>query len=245
MQRAILEVEQVSKRFGGVRALNGVDLAVASGGITGLIGPNGSGKTTLFDLVSGYLRPDGGRVRVAGEEIAGLTPHRIAWRGIGRTFQEPRVFGRMSVWENLMTPVADRQDFAPFIAAEGKGRAGRGEALLDRFGMAALRNAPAHALSYGQQKFLQLAVVLMRGPRLLLLDEPTAGIHPALAAQFATHLRALAGEGATILLVEHNVPFVLGLCHRVAVLHHGEKIAEGTPAEIRADRRVLEVYLEG
>jgi ABC-type branched-subunit amino acid transport system ATPase component len=210
MQRAILELEQVSKRFGGVRALNGVDLAVAPGGITGLIGPNGSGKTTLFNLVTGYLRPDGGRV-----------------------------------WENLMTPVAGREDFTPFVAAEGKGRAGRADAVLDRFGMAALRNAPAHALSYGQQKFLQLAIVLMRGPRLLLLDEPTAGIHPALAAQFAKHLRALAAEGTTILLVEHNVPFVLGLCDRVAVLDYGEKIAEGTPAEIRADRRVLEVYLEG
>ena len=245
MSNAILEVEQVSKRFGGVRALNGVDLAVTAGGITGLIGPNGSGKTTLFDLVTGYLRPDAGRVRLEGREITGLTPHQIAWRGIGRSFQEPRVFGRMTVWENLMAPVADERDFAPFAPAGARGRAARAEALLGRFPLAALRNAPARVLSYGQQKFLQLAILLMRGARLLLLDEPTAGIHPTLAAQFAEHLRGLAAEGATILLVEHNVPFVLGLCHRVAVLHHGEKIAEGTPAEIRADRRVLAVYLEG
>jgi neutral amino acid transport system ATP-binding protein len=202
--------------------------------VVGLIGPNGSGKSTVFDLITRLVRADAGAVFHDGDRIDGLPTHRIARRGIGRTFQTVKVFRDLPVLENLA------------IAAMGHGRTGweaAGREWLARLGLEGLAAAPAGTLSIGQQRLLELAMNLTVAPDLLLLDEPLAGVHPAIRQRIADTVRGLRGAGRTFLIVEHDMPFVMALCDRVVVMDHGEKIAEGPPAAIRDDPRVLAALL--
>jgi ABC-type branched-subunit amino acid transport system ATPase component len=229
---AVLEVDGLRKGFGGVMAVNGVSMALEARRIYGLIGPNGSGKTTFFNCITGLERRDAGRVIFKGERIDHLKPYQIALRGIGRTFQVIRVFPELTALENLM--VVTRGDAG---AAERRARELLGLVRLD-----GLRNEYAGNLSYGQQKLVEFARVLMRDPALILLDEPAAGVNRTLLNDLLEAVRRLRDQGATVLLVEHDMKVVMGLCETVFVLDHGEKIAEGPPGTIQADERVIEAY---
>jgi ABC-type branched-subunit amino acid transport system ATPase component len=229
---ALLEVEGLRKRFGGVTAVNGVSLTLEPGHIYGLIGPNGSGKTTLFNCITGLERCDAGRVIFKGERVDELKAYQIALKGIGRTFQVIRVFPELTALENLL--VVTRGDAA---AAERRARQLLGLVRLD-----GLRNEYAGNLSYGQQKLVEFARVLMRDPALILLDEPAAGVNRTLLNDLLDAVRGLRDRGATVLLVEHDMKVVMGLCETVFVLDHGEKIAEGPPGTIQSDERVIEAY---
>lgn len=229
----ILRVENVTKRFGGVTAVNGCSISVDQGRITGLIGPNGSGKTTLFNLITGFHRPDGGTVYFRGEDITGLRQHQIVRRGLARTFQLTRLFARMTVLENML------------VAAPGLGEGERlrkaGE-LLDFVRLADLQDEYAGNLSFGQARLLEFARLLMVDPQMILLDEPFAGINPAMAQALVAAIRELLARGRTFLIVDHEMKLVMDLCQRVIVLDHGEVIADGPAAAIQADPRVIEAY---
>ena len=229
---AVLEVDGLRKGFGGVMAVNGVSMALEARRIYGLIGPNGSGKTTFFNCITGLERRDAGRVIFKGERIDHLKPYQIALRGIGRTFQVIRVFPELTALENLM--VVTRGDAG---TAERRARELLGLVRLD-----GLRKEYAGNLSYGQQKLVEFARVLMRDPALILLDEPAAGVNRTLLNDLLEAVRRLRDQGATVLLVEHDMKVVMGLCETVFVLDHGEKIAEGPPGAIQADERVIEAY---
>ncbi len=229
----ILAVRGVAKSFGGLRALRDVHLEVARGSITGLIGPNGSGKSTLFDIITGYQAPDAGEVVFDGAPLRALTPHQVSRRGLVRTFQLTRIFPTLTVAENLLV-------FAD--GAEGEGRA---RELLEFVGLLRLADHEAAGLSYGQQKLLEIAQVLMLQPRLLLLDEPLAGINPGLAEELLQRLRELRDSGMTLLLVEHDLPAVTRLCDRLTVLDGGQIMLSGTPEAVLADAGVKEVFLGG
>lgn len=230
--RPVLRVEGVSKSFGRLKAVDRCFLEVGQGEIVGLIGPNGAGKTTLFNIVSGFERPDEGRVWLRGQDITRLKPYQRSLLGLGRTFQITRVFPRMTVWENLLVAAPDRAR-APRRAAQ----------LLELVGLAAKRDEYARHLSYGQQKLLELARILMRDPVLVLLDEPAAGIHPNLLQQVLALVRRLREEqGTSFLVVEHNMDVVMGHCDRVVVMSAGQVIAQGPPAQVQQDERVLEAY---
>jgi ABC-type branched-subunit amino acid transport system ATPase component len=232
----ILELSQVSKRFGGIAAVTDVSFAVRKGRITGLIGPNGAGKTTLFDIMSGLRRPDSGTVRFAGDPIDGVPPHRMSRRGLGRTFQSVRIFGALTVNENLR------------IAGHnaGYGRAGfadRAAEVLTFVEMQRHGAAIAGQLSYGQRKLIEIAMVLMQKPQLILLDEPAAGVNPGLVERLGSLLSALVTRGLSLVLVEHNIPFVAGLCHDLVVMAGGRVLASGEPRLVLADAQVLESFL--
>ncbi len=229
----ILAVRGVAKSFGGLRALQDVHLEVARGSITGLIGPNGSGKSTLFDIITGYQAPDAGEVVFDGAPLRALAPHQVSRRGLVRTFQLTRIFPTLTVAENLLV-------FAD--GAEGEGRA---RELLEFVGLLRLADHEAAGLSYGQQKLLEIAQVLMLQPRLLLLDEPLAGINPGLAEELLQRLRELRDGGMTLLLVEHDLPAVTRLCDRLTVLDGGQIMLSGTPEAVLADAGVKEVFLGG
>jgi len=228
----ILEIRDVTKRFGGVTAVNRCSLALAPGKIYGLIGPNGSGKTTLFNCITGLTPRDEGEVRYKGERIDGLKPHRVARRGIGRTFQIIRVFPELTALENLL--VVTRE---PFEAARRRAQELLRFVTLDR-----LQSEYAGNLSYGQQKLLEFIRVLMTDPELILLDEPAAGVNRTLLNELLVAITRLRDQGKTILIVEHDMKVVMGLCETVFVLDYGEKIAEGPPGVIQADERVIEAY---
>jgi ABC-type branched-subunit amino acid transport system ATPase component len=232
MAAPALELHDVRKSFGGVTAVNGVSLALDAGRIYGLIGPNGSGKTTLFNCITGVERRDAGRILLHGQRIDGLRPWQIAQKGVGRTFQVTRVFPELTALENLL--VVTRGD-----RAEAERRALE---LLAFVGLQALRDEYAGNLSYGQQKLVEFVRVLMRDPSLVLLDEPAAGVNRTLLNDLLEAVRRLREQGKTILLVEHDMKVVMGLCEVVFVLDHGEKIAEGPPGVIQADERVIEAY---
>jgi branched-chain amino acid transport system permease protein len=238
-----LEVSGLAKRFGGLTAVDGCSFVVPEGSITGLIGPNGSGKTTVFNLIDNTIRPDAGTITLAGKRIERLPSWERAHRGIGRTFQTTRLFGEMTVLENV---VAAQRSFTwrglGRVAVSGR-EATAAEELLDFVGMRAFRDQPAHALSYGQRKLVELAQVLMLDPKLILLDEPAGGINPVLIERMGELFRTLNSFGKTLLIVEHNMPFVLGLCDPVHVLARGTTMASGTPAQIQADPAVVEAYL--
>ncbi len=229
---AILEVRDVTKRFGGVTAVNRCSLALTPGKIYGLIGPNGSGKTTLFNCITGLDPRDAGEIRFKGERIDGLKPHQVARRGIGRTFQIIRVFPELTALENLL--VVTRE---PFETARR-----RGEELLRFVTLDRLQHEYAGNLSYGQQKLLEFIRVLMTDPELILLDEPAAGVNRTLLNELLAAITRLRDQGKTILIVEHDMKVVMGLCETVFVLDYGEKIAEGPPGVIQADERVIEAY---
>ncbi len=247
----MLRVEGLVKRFGGLRALDGCSLEAATDGITGLIGPNGSGKSTLFNCVTGFYRPDTGQVSFEGVPLGGLPPWEVARRGIVRTFQQARVFPRLTCLENLLFAPAGQPGEGlvrallrpPGVRRRESALRARAEGLLARVELAGHADALAGSLSYGQQKLLELARALMTDPRLLLLDEPAAGINPALVERLVELIRALHAEGTGFLIVEHDMPFVMTLCQRVVVLDYGQTIAAGPPDAVARDPRVLDAYL--
>lgn len=228
----ILEVREVVKRFGGVAAVNRCSLAVVPGRIYGLIGPNGSGKTTLFNCITGLERCQAGEIRYKGERIDGLKPHQVAGRGIGRTFQIIRVFPELTATENLLAVTREPMDAARHRAQE----------LLAFVTLERLKDEYAGNLSYGQQKLLEFVRVLMTDPEMILLDEPAAGVNRTLLNQLLAVISGLRDRGKTILIVEHDMKVVMGLCETVFVLDYGEKIAEGLPEAIQKDERVIEAY---
>jgi ABC-type branched-subunit amino acid transport system ATPase component/ABC-type branched-subunit amino acid transport system permease subunit len=239
----LLVVEGLAKHFGGLKAVDDCTFSVPEGSITALIGPNGSGKTTVFNLIGGTMAPDAGEVWFDGERIDGLRSWRRAYRGIGRTFQITRLFREMTVLENVVAPLREFR-FGQLNAGAVSGpEAARAEELLEFVGMRGFRDQRAEALSYGQQKLVELAQVLMLDPRLIMLDEPAGGINPTLIERMGDMIRELNAQGKTFLIVEHNMPFVLGLCDPVLVLASGTCICRGTPAHIQRDPRVLDAYL--
>jgi ABC-type branched-subunit amino acid transport system ATPase component len=239
----LLEAEAVSRRFGGITALDGASISVEQGSVTGLIGPNGSGKTTLFNVITGVDRADAGAVRLRGQPITGRRPSAICRRGLSRTFQITRLFWDLSVLENMIVPIRQaglRPLLGPGMLRHEEGRA---LALLERVHLLHLRDEPARKLSFGQQKLLELAGVLMADPEILLLDEPLGGINPTMIELMLELIRSLNREGMTFLIVEHNMVAVMGLCDRVLVLNQGRTIADGAPAAVRSDPQVLDAYL--
>jgi ABC-type branched-subunit amino acid transport system ATPase component len=232
----ILSVRGVGKAFGGLRALTDVNLEVEQGSIAGLIGPNGSGKSTLFDIITRYQRPDTGEIVFAGEPLLPLAPHQVSRRGLIRTFQLTRIFPTLTVAENLLVFASRKRKHG--VDGERKARE-----LLDFAGLAGLADHEAAGLSYGQQKLLEIAQVLMLEPTLLLLDEPLAGINPGLVEEIAQRLRELREQGMTLLLVEHNLPAVRSLCDTLTVLNGGQVMRTGTPEAVLADSGVREAFL--
>ncbi len=233
MSATLLQVRDVTRWFGGLRAVDALSFAIDAGEIVGLLGPNGSGKTTALNLISGALRPDRGSVRFEGTELAGAPAHRIARAGIARTFQLVRVFQTMTVRENVQ---------AGLMVGRGDHRADPGE-LLDRVGLGGHADRPASELTYIDQKRLELARALALQPRLLLLDEWLAGLNPSELADAVSLIHSLRGTGLTVLMVEHVMDAIRSLCDRCIVMNLGAKIAEGTPGQVLADKLVIQAYL--
>ena len=249
---ALLEVRALTRSFYGVHALNGVDLDVEAGTITGLIGPNGAGKTTVFNCVSGVIPPQSGRVIFDGRDITGHTPHLITRRGLVRTFQIARGFPRLSVLENLMLYGARQPGETLWKSIARPAAVGRREAELReraatiarRLNLGRVANDPASALSGGQKKLLEIGRALMAEPRIILLDEPIAGVNPTLANEIAAHLESLVREeGLTFLVIEHNMDMIARLCRPVVVMTEGRRLAQGSFAEIASDPRVQAAYM--
>lgn len=241
--KTLLEVKGLHKSFGGNHAVNDCSFTVPEGSITALIGPNGSGKTTVFNLISGTMAPDKGEILLNGERIDNISPWSRAHRGLGRTFQITRLFREMTVLENVVAPLRNFSVPQLGLGAVSGSEAARAEELLEFVGMTAYRDARAGALSYGQQKLVELAQVLMLDPKLILLDEPAGGINPTLIERMGDLIRQLNADGKTFLLVEHNMPFVVGLCDPIRVLARGAVISQGTPEQIQKDPLVLDAYL--
>lgn len=240
---SLLEARNVSKAFGGIVALDSCSITVEQGSITGLIGPNGSGKTTLFNVMTGYEKIDRGDIRFNGQSITNAAPDKVFAAGIGRTFQLTRIFPRLTVLENMHV-AAQREGVKALLGRWSLSHEQRRALdLLEFVGIAQLKDMPAANLSYGQKKLLEFAYILIAEPQIILLDEPAGGVNPAMIAHLADRIRTLNKNGVTFLVVEHNMEFVMGLCDRVMVMHHGAKIAEGTPAEVRQTSIVLEAYL--
>jgi len=232
----VLTLENVTKRFGGLTAVRAVSLDVRERELVGIIGPNGAGKTTLFNVVSGYYRPEEGRVVFAGSDVTGRAPHDICRLGLTRTFQIVKPFGNLSVLDNVMIGALTR---TPTV------RAARSDAerVVETCGLAPYATARARALPIGLRKRLEVARALATRPRVLLLDEVMAGLNPTELGGMVDLIRRLHAEGLTVIVIEHIMAAMMRLAQRIVVLHHGEKIAEGTPAQIVADRRVVDAYL--
>ncbi len=233
----------LSRAFGGVQAVDNADVELLEGKINGLIGPNGSGKTTFFNCVTGMIPPDTGEVVFQDRSISGKPPHKIAQRGIGRTFQVVRSFPRLTVLENMLVAVR-RRGLKELLESAVEGReVERARQWLRRVGIEHLEGARAADLSYGQQKLLELAAVLMAEPALILLDEPAGGVNPVMIEKLSDLVRNINAEGTTFLVVEHNMEMVMSLCDHVIVFDRGRPIAAGPPTEMQRDPRVLEAYL--
>jgi branched-chain amino acid transport system ATP-binding protein len=247
----ILQTDRLSVAFGGVRAIDGVNLAIESGQVYSVIGPNGSGKTTLFNLVSGIYTPDDGSIRLAGEMVTGLTPDQLARRGLSRTFQNLQIFSRMSVLENVMVGrhrhertgiFADLLHW-PSVARQNKATSKAALAALARVGLADSAGRPAGSLAYGALKRLEIARAVASDPTLLLLDEPAAGCNPVETEEIDGLIRSIVRDGITVVLVEHDMRLVMNISDRVHVLANGRTLAEGTPEQVRSDAAVVEAYL--
>ena len=248
----LLVTEMLRKEFGGLVAVQDVDFTVPEGGIVSLIGPNGAGKTTFFNMLTGVYRPTAGRVTFAGEDMTGKPPHAFTQRGIGRTFQNIRLFKNMTALENVLVGMHTRLKGnlfeailrTPRVKHEENAARDRARELLEYCGLRRRDEVIGRNLSYGDQRRLEVARALATQPKLLLLDEPTAGMNPQETADFTSFVGRLRGEeGLTVLLIEHDMKVVMGISDRVTVLDYGEKIAEGTPQEIQKDERVIEAYL--
>jgi branched-chain amino acid transport system ATP-binding protein len=236
---SLLEVEGITKNFGGLAAVSRVDLRVEAGTVTGLIGPNGAGKTTLFNLLSGALKPNAGTIRFHGADITGLKPNQICRQGLARTFQSVKVFGAMPASQNVLAGAifGSPGRVSPKQAGEEVAR------LLKFVGLSAVGDVPARDLTLANQKRLEVARALATKPDLLLIDELMAGLNPTEVAQAMDLVAAIRQQGTTVLIIEHVMKAIMSICDRIAVLHHGEKIAEGAPQEIATSRTVIEVYL--
>ena len=249
----MLQLENLTRSFGALRAVDGVSFGVARGSITGLIGPNGAGKTTLFNTIAGALKPDAGRILLEGQDIAGMRADQVFHRGIGRTFQIPRPLPALTVRENLLlapTHQAGERFWAAWLqrAAIRKQEAAyndKAREVLEFTGLAKLADQPAGVLSGGQQKLLELARILMVDPSLILLDEPAAGVNPVLLESLLERIVELNRRGVTFLLIEHNMDVVMRLCNPVVVMAQGQLVVQGTPEEVRGDQRVVDAYLGG
>jgi branched-chain amino acid transport system ATP-binding protein len=247
----LLEVSELRKSYGAIRAVDGVSFAVRAGEIFGVIGPNGSGKTTLFNSVLGQITPDSGRIALNGQDITGLSPKELNLRGVGRTFQTLQVFGKMSVRDNLLVAAQEHRGsrWSRLFAPGDSGLGGKADALIEQFRIGHVAHKKAGELSYGQQKLVDIAMAFMSDPDLVLLDEPCAGVNPSLVGgirsllQQLNRTRGASGRHASFVVIEHNMDFVMELCHRILVMVEGQVMAVGTPAEIRANRRVLDAYL--
>ncbi len=246
MAAPVLEVRDLRKAYGAIQAVGGVSFEVMPGEIFGVIGPNGSGKTTMFNSVLGQIAPDAGEIRLNGRDITGLSPLELNRRGVGRTFQTLQVFGKMSVRDNLIVAAQEHQGgmFSRMFAPGDSGLGARADELIDLFRIRHVADQPAGRLSYGQQKLVDIAMAFMSEPDLVLLDEPCAGVNPSLVGGISTLLKQLnQTRKGSFVVIEHNMDFVMSLCHRILVMVEGQVMAVGTPAEIRANRQVLDAYL--
>ncbi len=247
----ILKIEDVTQKFGGLTALSHIRIDIHPGEILGVIGPNGAGKTTLFNLITGIYRPSEGRILLNGKDITGKKPYQIAELGISRTFQNIRLFRKMTVQDNVMAGLHIRTKSNLIDAVFKTGRRKREEKegeekavqILRFMGLDSLRFHLAESLPYGAQRKLEIARALATGPQLLLLDEPAAGMNEQETAELMRIIRKLRDDGYTILLIEHDMKFVMNICHRIYVLDYGVQIAEGVPEEIKTNERVIEAYL--
>jgi branched-chain amino acid transport system ATP-binding protein len=241
-----LEVRMCSKHYGAIRAVDGVSFSVGPGEIVGVIGPNGSGKTTLFNSILGQIKPTSGRMEFCGEDITGMSPLELSRRGIGRTFQTLQVFGKLSVRDNLIVAAQEFKGSLPgrLLAAPDAGLTKHADEMIELFRLKHVADLPAGSLSYGQQKLIDIAMAFMPAPRLVLLDEPCAGVNPSLVEELRELLLSLnKTQGGSFVVIEHNMDFIMRLCPRVLCMVEGKVLAEGKPAEVQANRQVLEAYL--
>jgi branched-chain amino acid transport system ATP-binding protein len=249
----MLEVRSVSKSFGGADVVAGVSLHVRKGEIAGLIGPNGAGKTTLFNVIAGLLAPTGGEIRLNGQDITSLKPHQRMGLGIGRSFQIPRPFAEMTVLENMLTAAQGQSGERPYcnwfmtgrVAREERRNEEKAQALLDFLGLARSARDAARTLSGGQRKLLELGRVLMSDPRMILLDEPGAGVNPALLDVIIDRIGEINRKGVTFFIIEHNMDLVSRLCRHVFVMSAGDLLFEGSPQAAASDPSVIDAYLGG
>lgn len=242
----VLEVTNIHKAFGGIKAVNGVSFGVQEGEILGIIGPNGCGKSTLFNCILGQLEPSEGSVKLDGKEVTGMRPSDLNRLGVSRTFQLLQVFPELSVRENLILAGQEHEGtmVSRFFGRRDAGLSEKADKMIGFFKLGHLIDAKAGGLSYGQQKLLDAAMAFMAGPRLVLLDEPAGGVNLTMLGDLKERLRAInAEQGATFVVIEHNMDFVMSLCTRVLVLAEGKVLAEGTPAEVRTNPQVIEAYL--
>lgn len=242
----LLQVTDIRKHYGAIRAVDGVSFEVHPGEIFGVIGPNGSGKTTLFNSMLGQITPDSGRIKLKGEDVTRLGPLELSRRGVGRTFQTLQVFGRMTVRDNLIVAAQEHQGsmFSRMFAPSDSGLGAQADALIDQFRIRHVADRKAGELSYGQQKLVDIAMAFMSEPDLVLLDEPCAGVNPSLVGGISRLLKELNRDRrGSFVVIEHNMDFVMDLCHRIMVMVEGTVLAVGTPEEIRSNRAVLDAYL--